>query len=124
RGARGAGVEGGVFSPWPGARALHEELAVQRRPQRGAGRHDAGGRGLYRAQHALRLALPAGRSARARGAMTDPVAWRGWLLDPAPASRRQARLGRWYRAWMAFRRNGLAMTGLCVVLALVFMAMI
>jgi len=56
--------------------------------------------------------------------MTDTVAWRGWLLDPAPASRRQARLGRWYRAWMAFRRNGLAMTGLCVVLALVFMAMI
>jgi len=56
--------------------------------------------------------------------MTDIVAWRGWLLDPAPASRRQARLGRWYRAWMAFRRNGLAMTGLCVVLALVFMAMI
>jgi peptide/nickel transport system permease protein len=54
--------------------------------------------------------------------MTDTVAWRGWLLDPAPASRRQARLGRWYRAWMAFRRNGLAMTGLGVVLALVFMA--
>jgi peptide/nickel transport system permease protein len=56
--------------------------------------------------------------------MTDTVAWRGWLLDPAPASRRQARLGRWYRAWMAFRRNGLAMTGLGVVLALVFMASI
>jgi peptide/nickel transport system permease protein len=54
--------------------------------------------------------------------MTDTVAWRGWLLDPAPASRRQARLGRWYRAWMAFRRNGLAMTGLAVVLALVLMA--
>jgi peptide/nickel transport system permease protein len=54
--------------------------------------------------------------------MTDIVAWRGWLLDPAPASRRQARLGRWYRAWMAFRRNGLAMTGLAVVLALVLMA--
>jgi peptide/nickel transport system permease protein len=56
--------------------------------------------------------------------MTDTVAWRGWLLDPAPASRRQARLGRWYRAWMAFRRNGLAMTGLAVVLALVLMALI
>jgi len=56
--------------------------------------------------------------------MTDTVAWRGWLLDPAPASRRQARLGRWYRAWMAFRRNGLAMTGLGVVLALVFMALV
>jgi len=56
--------------------------------------------------------------------MTDTVAWRGWLLDPAPASRRQARLGRWYRAWMAFRRNGLAMTGLGVVLARVFMALV
>jgi len=56
--------------------------------------------------------------------MTDTVAWRGWLLDPAPASRRQARLGRWYRAWMAFQHNGLAMTGLGVVLALVLMALI
>ena len=54
--------------------------------------------------------------------MSDAVAWRGWLLDPAPASRRQARLGRWYRAWIAFRRNGLAMTGLGVVLTVVLMA--
>jgi peptide/nickel transport system permease protein len=56
--------------------------------------------------------------------MTDTVAWRGWLLDPAPASRRQARLGRWYRAWVAFRRNGLAMTGLVIVLALALTAVI
>jgi peptide/nickel transport system permease protein len=56
--------------------------------------------------------------------MTDTVAWRGWLLDPAPASRRQARLGRWYRSWIAFRRNGLAMTGLVIVLALALMAII
>ena len=55
--------------------------------------------------------------------MSDAVAWRGWLLDPAPASRGQARLGRWFRAWLAFRRNGLAMTGLGVVLALIAMAM-
>jgi peptide/nickel transport system permease protein len=54
--------------------------------------------------------------------MSDAIAWRGWLLDPAPASRRQARLGRWYRAWRAFRRNGLAMTGLAVVVALVLAA--
>jgi peptide/nickel transport system permease protein len=54
--------------------------------------------------------------------MSDAVAWRSWLLDRAPASRRQARLGRWYRAWLAFRRNGLAMTGLGIVLALVLMA--
>jgi peptide/nickel transport system permease protein len=54
--------------------------------------------------------------------MSDIVAWRGWLLDPAPGSRRQARLGGWYRAWRGFRRNGLAMTGLGVVLLLVLMA--
>jgi peptide/nickel transport system permease protein len=54
--------------------------------------------------------------------MSDAVAWRAWLLDRTPASRRQARLGRWYRAWLAFRRNGLAMTGLAVVLTLVVMA--
>jgi len=52
------------------------------------------------------------------------IAWRGWLLDPAPASRRQARLGGWFRAWLAFRRNNLAMTGLAVVLLLVLMAVI
>jgi len=55
---------------------------------------------------------------------TTLVGLRSWLLDSAPASRRQARLGRWYRGWMAFRRNGLAMTGLAVVLALVLMAVI
>ncbi len=63
--------------------------------------------------------LSAGRSARAEPQMSAtglrigvPTGWRGWLLDPAPASRSQARLGRWYRAWLGFRRNGLAMTGL------------
>jgi peptide/nickel transport system permease protein len=56
--------------------------------------------------------------------VSGAVAWRGWLLDPAPASRGQARLGRWFRAWLAFRRNGLAMTGLAVVLALVAMAIL
>ena len=47
---------------------------------------------------------------------------RGWLLDPAPASRRQAQLGGWYRAWLAFQRNPLAMTGLIIVVALVLIA--
>jgi len=47
---------------------------------------------------------------------------RGWLLAPAPSSRRQARLGRWFRAWLGFSRNGLAMAGLAIVLALVLMA--
>jgi peptide/nickel transport system permease protein len=56
--------------------------------------------------------------------MSDAIAWRGWLLDPAPASRGQARLGRWFRAWLAFRRNGLAMSGLVIVLALIAMAVL
>jgi peptide/nickel transport system permease protein len=55
--------------------------------------------------------------------MSVAVAWRGWLLDPAPASRGQARLGRWFRGWLAFRRNGLAMTGLFVVSALILTAL-
>jgi peptide/nickel transport system permease protein len=50
------------------------------------------------------------------------IGWRGWLLDPAPVSRGQARLGGWFRAWLAFRRNNLAMTGLAIVLLLVLMA--
>jgi peptide/nickel transport system permease protein len=55
--------------------------------------------------------------------VSESVAWRSWLLERAPASRRQARLGRWYRAWLAFRRNNLAMTGLGIILALVLMAL-
>ena len=49
-------------------------------------------------------------------------ATRAWLLNPTPASRMQARCGRWFRAWLGFRRNGLAMTGLGIVLLLVLMA--
>ena len=48
---------------------------------------------------------------------------RAWLLDPEPASRRQARFGRWYRGWRALSRNGLAMAGLAIVLLLVAVAL-
>jgi peptide/nickel transport system permease protein len=54
--------------------------------------------------------------------MGVPTGWRGWLLDPAPASRSQARLGRWYRSWLSFCHNGLAMTGLAIVVGLVLIA--
>ena len=47
---------------------------------------------------------------------------RGWLLDAAPASRRQARFGRWYRTWLSFQNNSLAVAGLLIVLALVLSA--
>ena len=48
--------------------------------------------------------------------------WRGWLLTDAPASRTQARFGRWYGSWLALRRNPLAVAGLLVVLALILLA--
>src|SRR3546814_17303259 len=48
--------------------------------------------------------------------------WRAWLLSASPASRRQARLGRLYIAWLAFQSNPLAMLGLGIVLALILVA--
>lgn len=49
--------------------------------------------------------------------------WRDWLLAASPAGRWQARLGGWYRGWLGFRRNGLALSGLIVVLILVAVAL-
>jgi peptide/nickel transport system permease protein len=45
-----------------------------------------------------------------------------WLLAEAPASRRQARLGEAYRAWLAFRRQPLGMVGLGTILLLLAVA--
>jgi peptide/nickel transport system permease protein len=50
------------------------------------------------------------------------VALRQWLLSEAPASRRQAVWGRWFRAWRVFARNRLAVVGLLLVLALAAVA--
>ncbi len=50
------------------------------------------------------------------------LGWRAWLLSSSPRSRNQARLGRFYIAWLSFRSNHLAMLGLGIVLALIFMA--
>jgi peptide/nickel transport system permease protein len=47
---------------------------------------------------------------------------RDWLLDPSPASRRQARFGQFYRGWLRLARNPLALLGLGIVVALVLMA--
>lgn len=44
---------------------------------------------------------------------------REWLLTEAPASRRQAAWGRFYRAWLAFRANRLAMLGLVVIVLMI-----
>jgi len=48
--------------------------------------------------------------------------WTAWLTTDSPASRRQARLGQLYRQWLAFRRNRLALAGLCIVVALLLVA--
>jgi len=47
---------------------------------------------------------------------------RDFLLDGSPSSRIQAALGRWYRGWLSFRRNPVAMIGAVVVLSLVVLA--
>lgn len=50
------------------------------------------------------------------------VGWHAWLITDSPASRRQARLGQYYRQWLAFRRNPLAVAGLVIVVALLLVA--
>lgn len=48
--------------------------------------------------------------------------WRARLLSETPRSRRDAKLGQAYRAWLQFRQNRLALLGLAIVLALVAIA--
>ncbi len=55
-------------------------------------------------------------------AATEPQSLRAWLLTSDPKSRRQALFGQSYRRWLAFKRNPLAMIGLAIVLALIFVA--
>ncbi|MGM0661944.1 MAG: ABC transporter permease [Pseudomonadota bacterium] len=47
---------------------------------------------------------------------------RAWLLTEEPASRRQARLAAWYKAWLTLRGNTLAMLGLGVLAVLILAA--
>ncbi|KFI28945.1 ABC transporter permease [Paenirhodobacter enshiensis] len=49
---------------------------------------------------------------------------RDWLLSDQPASRNQARLGQFYRTWLAFRSNTLAMVGLVIIGVLVLTAIL
>jgi peptide/nickel transport system permease protein len=52
------------------------------------------------------------------------TALRAWLQDPNPASRRQARMGQLWLAWLRISRNRLAMTGLIVVGCLILVALL
>jgi len=45
-----------------------------------------------------------------------------WLTDPNPSSRRQAKLGQMWLAWLRIRRNRLAMAGLVIVALLLIAA--
>ena len=47
---------------------------------------------------------------------------RAWLTDPSPTSRRQAKLGQMWLAWLRIRRNRLAMAGLIIVAILLLTA--
>ncbi|GMQ76412.1 MAG: ABC transporter permease [Gammaproteobacteria bacterium] len=47
---------------------------------------------------------------------------RAWLLQDVPESMMQARVQRSYLAWLVFRRNPIAMTGLLIIASLVLMA--
>ncbi len=65
---------------------------------------------------------------RASGEINDPRAsgatttWRAQLLTDTPASRNQARMGQFYRGWLQFKRNKLAVLGLLIVLLLIVVA--
>jgi peptide/nickel transport system permease protein len=48
---------------------------------------------------------------------------RAWLLDPSPASRRQARIGQVYRSWLKLAQNPLSVIGLSIVVLLLLMAL-
>ncbi len=47
---------------------------------------------------------------------------RAWLLQDVPESIMQARMQRFFLAWLVFRRNPIAMSGLLIILSLVLMA--
>ena len=55
-------------------------------------------------------------------AASYPKGVRAWLLSDSPRSTRQARCQRFYLAWLAFRRNPIAMLGLAIVVGLLLMA--
>ncbi|MFT5894253.1 MAG: peptide/nickel transport system permease protein [bacterium] len=47
---------------------------------------------------------------------------RNWLNADVPTSRAHARASAWYHGWLEFKSNRLALLGLCILVALVFLA--
>lgn len=54
--------------------------------------------------------------------MSTKITLRTWLLSATPESRFQARAGRVYLGWTALMENRLALIGLIIILALIFVA--
>ncbi len=52
----------------------------------------------------------------------QPLSWRQWLLTNAPASRRQAVLGNFYRGAAAICKGPAGLVGLFVIVVLIFLA--
>ncbi|MEE8287336.1 MAG: ABC transporter permease [Gammaproteobacteria bacterium] len=55
-------------------------------------------------------------------AASNGTGLRAWLLQDVPESIMQARVQRFFLAWLVFRRNPIAMSGLLIILSLVLMA--
>lgn len=55
---------------------------------------------------------------------SSEIGLRAWLLQDVPASITQARLQRFYLAWLVFRGNPIAMAGLLIIAGLVLMALL
>ena len=53
---------------------------------------------------------------------TEKQSLRAWLLAEVPTSRNHARMAAWYQNWLALKRNTLAMAGLGILVAVVFIA--
>lgn len=55
--------------------------------------------------------------------MSEAQSFRAWLLTDAPTSRRHARLSSFYKNWLMFRENTMAMVGLGILLFLGLVAL-
>ena len=55
---------------------------------------------------------------------TSQESLRAWLLSSTPGSRRQARLGRAYTAWLNFTENRLAVIGLAIIGVLLLLSIL
>ncbi len=54
---------------------------------------------------------------------SKPESMREWLLNDAPTSRKQARMGTFYQGWLTLKSNNLTMIGLSILVFLLFVAL-